>query len=187
MRLRAGRRGSACWLCPLRARAAQAVAEQGSDTRFIAGSAGLWILWVVVALLMVLMLGVLVIVVTGGMTSGGRALSALLVALVALPLAWRSLRKGGTKPFDPQTPRPNLWAIGADGPPAERAAAGFSVQSRLLRAPPTALDRRSRPAPGGDGVSWLKEPTLPLSRGFDPPGANQSIIWPDQYCYIGTT
>jgi hypothetical protein len=97
----------ACYAPFVRALLERAAVE-GSNTRFLAGSTGLWVLWVVVGLLIVLMLGVLVIVVTDGMTLGGTALSALIVALVALPLAWRSVRKGGAKPFDPEAPPPEL-------------------------------------------------------------------------------
>jgi hypothetical protein len=87
---------------------AERVAAAAPDAKFIAGSTGLWIVWLTVG---VLFLGVIVLLILSlfeGLPPAGPWIIALVVCLIAAPLMWRRLGEGGAKTFDPAAPPPAL-------------------------------------------------------------------------------
>ena len=73
------------------------------DATFIAGSTGLWILWLVVGLIWVGVVGLLSLALFETSLLGTLAI-ALGFGAVFPPLIWREVRSGGAKTFDPHTP-----------------------------------------------------------------------------------
>jgi hypothetical protein len=91
----------------VRALAARIAAAE-PDARFIAGSTGLWIVWLIVG---VLFLGVAVLLVLSlfeGLPPAGPWIAAVAVCAIAAPWMWRRVKGGGAQSFDPKAPPPAL-------------------------------------------------------------------------------
>ncbi|GHA30340.1 hypothetical protein GCM10007989_27600 [Devosia pacifica] len=83
--------------------------EHRNDIRFIAGSTGLWIMWLSVGLIYLGVALVLVLVILEEVASINLSgIPAIIIAIVAVPLVWRSVRKGRAKRFDPRDPPASL-------------------------------------------------------------------------------
>jgi len=86
----------------VRALAAQ-VATSAPDAKFIAGSTGLWILWLIVGLIWLGVLALFSLSLFEWSLLGGLAM-ALGLGAICLPLIWRGVREGGARTFDPKAP-----------------------------------------------------------------------------------
>jgi hypothetical protein len=86
---------------------AERVAE-ATDAKFIAGSTGLWLLWLIVGLLFLGLVVVLVLSMFEGLPPAGPWVIAIAVCLIAVPWVWLRLREGKAETFDPEAPPPAL-------------------------------------------------------------------------------
>jgi hypothetical protein len=77
-------------------------------TRFVAGSTGLWIMWLGVFALVALLAMILVGVLFGGGSSAGPIFVTAIVLATGAPFAWRQLQRGRANSFDPANPPPEL-------------------------------------------------------------------------------
>jgi hypothetical protein len=88
------------------------VGAASPDAKFIAGSTALWIVWLVVG---ILCLGVVVLVILSlfeGLPPIGAWVVAIGICIGSLPLAWRRIREGSARTFDPDNPPPELIGQG---------------------------------------------------------------------------
>lgn len=76
------------------------VAEANPAARFIAGSLGLWIAWMVVGIAALAVLGLLGMALLSGGDIRASALSALVIIVGGAALGLREVRKGPAKTFD---------------------------------------------------------------------------------------
>ncbi|GHA30346.1 hypothetical protein GCM10007989_27610 [Devosia pacifica] len=84
------------------------------DIKFIAGSTALWMMWIGVLVLNLGLVLILVLVIFDDMMSISESgIPALFVVATALPLAWRSVRKGYASRFDPRDPPEKLLGVAA--------------------------------------------------------------------------
>jgi hypothetical protein len=84
------------------------IAAAAPDAKFIAGSTGLWIVWLIIG---VLCLGVAVLLIASlfeGLPPAGPWIAAIVVCAIAVPWMWRRVTEGGAKSFDPKAPPPAL-------------------------------------------------------------------------------
>lgn len=77
------------------------IAAAAPGSRFVSGSTGLWIAWLVVCLLAALLA---ILAVSLAYLPSAPALPAILVLLVSAPLIWREACKGPATTFDPDSP-----------------------------------------------------------------------------------
>lgn len=101
---------------PLVRELAKRIHKANPGAAFVAGSTGLWIVWLVVGLLWVgaiaLLAAALFETVFDAPLLGSFAV-ALGVCAVCLPLIWREVRSGGSKRFDPLAPPDGLLGSAA--------------------------------------------------------------------------
>ena len=83
---------------------AERVAVAAPDAKFIAGSTGLWILWLIVGVLLLGLFVILILSMFEVLPPAGPWIIAVAVCLIAVPWAWRRLREGAAKTFDPAAP-----------------------------------------------------------------------------------
>jgi hypothetical protein len=84
------------------------VAAHAPQARFIAGSTGLWITWLLIGVGALVVLALMAVILAGGEFIAAGGIPALLVLIVGIPLMVREVRKGGAKFFDPANPPPAL-------------------------------------------------------------------------------
>ncbi len=82
------------------------VAAASPHARFLAGSTGYWVLWVVLLVLAVLVGGASIIMLASGADNASRAIAPLLVLGILGPGMWRLVRRGQGSAFDPLNPPP---------------------------------------------------------------------------------
>lgn len=92
------------------------IATASPGTRFIAGSTGLWIVWLGVVALVALLAMLLVGVLVGGGSSAGPVFLTVIVLAVGAPVAWHQLRRGPASSFDPADPSPDLIGLRREAP-----------------------------------------------------------------------
>ena len=84
------------------------IAAVAPEAKFIAGSTGLWMVWLIVGVLMLGLVVLLVLSLFEGLPPAGPWVIALVVCLIAVPWTWRRIREGAAKTFDPEAPPPAL-------------------------------------------------------------------------------
>lgn len=90
---------------------ASRVAARSPEAAFIAGSTGLWIVWLVVGVLCAGFVLLLILSLFEALPPIGAWVIAAVIVLASLPLAWRQMKAGAARRFDPLAPPPEL--IGA--------------------------------------------------------------------------
>lgn len=80
---------------------ARRMALSNPDARFIAGSRGLWVAWLVILMLIALVLVLVVIALLDNTSLPIRILGGLALVLISAPFAWRMVRGNRQKTFDP--------------------------------------------------------------------------------------
>lgn len=81
------------------------VAEQSPDARFSRGNTALWLIWLVVGLLIIVLVS---LAIAQFDFPGGPAVPTLVIAAIGGTFAWRELKKGRMRFFDPVDPPENL-------------------------------------------------------------------------------
>ena len=90
------------------------VASANRDARFVAGSTGLWLFSVVLAVLMLCVgIGVVVVGLSEGVFSATGTVIPLMTMIMVGPLVWKTVRNGAGGGFDPQHPPASV--LGAYG------------------------------------------------------------------------
>lgn len=96
----------------------QRVALASPGARFIAGSTGLWVMWLGVFALVALLAMMLVGVLIGGGSSAGPIFVTAIVLAIGAPIAWRQFQRGPASSFDPANPPPELLGQRQEAPNA---------------------------------------------------------------------
>ena len=97
---------------PFVAALAKRVAARAPDARFIAGSTGLRIVWLVLGVLCAIVVGLLVLTLFEGVPAAAPAIMAVAICIAAVPIAIRRVRADGARTFDPEAPPKDLLGGG---------------------------------------------------------------------------
>lgn len=84
------------------------IAASPSETRFVAGSSGLWIVWLAVAVLWVLGLLLMAALLLSGVEDYFSFAFAAMLLFIVAPFIFKAVRKGGANTFDPANPPAEL-------------------------------------------------------------------------------
>lgn len=84
------------------------IAASAGETRFLAGSSGLWIVWLVVAVLWMLGLLLMAALLISGVENYFSLVFAITLLFSVAPFIFKAVRKGGAKTFDPANPPAEL-------------------------------------------------------------------------------
>lgn len=88
------------------------IAAAAPDAKFIAGSTSLWIVWLILGVLCLGVALLLLLSLFEGLPPAGAWVIAIGVCIAAAPFAWRRIREGGARNFDPAAPPPELIGRG---------------------------------------------------------------------------
>jgi hypothetical protein len=88
------------------------IAAAAPDAKFSAGSTALWIVWLILGVLCLGVVLLLILSLFEGLPPVGAWVIAIVVCIAAVPIAWRRIREGGAKQFDPAAPPPELTGRG---------------------------------------------------------------------------
>lgn len=91
---------------------ASRIATAAPDTKFIAGSTAIWIVWLILGVLCLGVVLLLILSLFDGLPPVGAWVIAIAVCIAALPLVWRRIREGSAHDFDPAAPPPELIGAG---------------------------------------------------------------------------
>lgn len=97
---------------PLVQALAERIAAAAPEARFVAGSTGLWIVWLIVGLLCLGVFVLLILSLFEGLPAAGAWVIAIAVCVIAVPWMWRRVRDGAATTFDPKAPPPALLGQG---------------------------------------------------------------------------
>lgn len=97
---------------PFVAGLAKRVAAQSPQAKFIAGSTGLRIVWLVLGVLCAIVVGLLVLSLFEGVPPAAPAIVAVAICVAAVPIAIRRLRADRARSFDPEALPKDLLGTG---------------------------------------------------------------------------
>lgn len=106
---------------------AKRIYEANPKAAFIAGSTGLWLMWLTVGVIWVGAVALIAAALFEAMFDAPLLASfavALGVCAICLPLIWREVRSGGSRPFDPLAPPEALLGRPATQPDLRLSSSG---------------------------------------------------------------